>query len=74
MSELENPEMQHFTFECNHIGGYSERGVPLTSKISVQFSAKEGMVITDVIEQFETFLKACGYNLEGRYINVVDNE
>ena len=74
MSELEYPEMQHFTFECNHIGGCSERGVPLTAKISVQFSAKQGLAITDVIEQFEIFLKACGYSLEGQYINVVDNE
>lgn len=71
MSDLENPEMQHFTFECNHIGGCTERGVPITHKATIQFTAKEGMVVTDVIEQFETFLKACGYNLQDKYLNLV---
>ena len=74
MSELENPEMQHFMFECNHVGGYSERGVPLTQKVSVQFSSKEGLVVSDVIAQFEIFLKACGYGLDGKYLNLVPND
>lgn len=73
MSKLENPEMQHFTFECNHVGGCSELGIPITQKVSIQFTANEGLPVTDVVQQFETFLKACGYNLDGGYLNLVSN-
>ena len=59
MRDME-PVKQHFTFEMYSPTSYSESGVPIVDRVSVQMQGAD-LPIHDVIAKFEDFLKACGY-------------
>ena len=56
------PVKQHFTFEMYSPTSYSESGIPVVDRVSVQMQGDD-LPIHDVISKFEDFLKSCGYGL-----------
>lgn len=68
---IENPTMKHFVFECNHVNTNTESGVPLSEKVSVQFTFKQDGTLYDLLDQFEKFVKGCGYKeMDNKYIEL----
>lgn len=57
------PVKQHFTFEMYSPTSYSESGIPVVDRVSVQMQGDD-LPIHDVIAKFESFLRACGYSLQ----------
>jgi len=43
----------------------------LVSKVTIE---TEHMCLDEIIEEFENFLKGCGFSLDGRHIEVVEDE
>lgn len=64
------PHKQHFTFEMYAPTSLSESFIPINERINMQMSGND-LHIIDVIAKFEDFLKACGYSLEGKRIDIV---
>ena len=66
------PVKQHFTFEMYSPTSYSESGIPVVDRVSVQMQGDD-LPIHDVISKFEDFLKACGYGnlLERKRVEIV---
>ena len=54
------PVKQHFTFEMYSPSSYSETGIPVVDRVSVQMQGDD-LPINDVIAKFEDFLRVCGY-------------
>ena len=63
---------QHFTFEMYAPSTWSESGVPVVERVSIQMQGND-LPIHDVIGKFEDFLKACGYgaSLEGNRLDII---
>lgn len=61
----------HFTFEMYAPNSVSESGVPMMDRVNIQFSGDE-LSVTDVIAKFEDFLKASGYSLGNKYLDLVE--
>jgi len=61
--------MSKFTFICDNsydlLGG--------DSRLNVTTKEFEGETLTDVLEEFESFLRGCGYFFNGQ-LDVVENE
>lgn len=74
LSENSLPAMprEHFTFEMYSPNGFSESGVPMMERVNIQFSGQEFLPIEDVLSKVQDFLVACGYNLNGKNIDLVD--
>lgn len=66
------PVKQHFTFEMYAPATYSESGVPVVERVSLQLQG-EDLRLQDLIAQFEKFVYACGYKVNGR-IDQVEND
>lgn len=63
---------QHFTFEMYAPTSWSESGIPVVERVSIQMQGDD-LPVHDVIGKFEDFLKACGYAalLEGKRIDII---
>jgi hypothetical protein len=61
----------HFTFEMYSPNSVSESGVPIMERVNIQFSGQE-LPIEDVLAKVQDFLVSCGYNLNGKNIDLVD--
>jgi len=53
---------QHFTFEMYAPTSFTDDGVPIVERVSMQMQG-EDLSVTDVINKFNQFLRACGYNV-----------
>ncbi len=51
---------QHFTFEMYAPTSYTDNGVPIVERVSMQMQG-EDLSVDDVINKFMQFLQACGY-------------
>lgn len=59
--------MPKFKFECEHRNAWDET---LDSKVTMEFDKE---FLPDVLEQFEQFLRGCGYYFDGR-LELVEDE
>jgi hypothetical protein len=59
--------MPNFKFECEHSNAWDQT---LDSKVTMEFDKE---FLPDVIEQFEQFLRGCGYYFDGR-LELVEDE
>lgn len=58
--------MSKFTFICE------DDDVPYTGSIKTERIFKfQGVELSDIVQEFEMFLKGCGFNLNGR-LDIVD--
>lgn len=60
----------HFTFEMYSPNSVSESGVPMMERVNIQFSGQE-FTIYDVLAKVQDFLVSCGYNLNGKNVDLV---
>jgi len=65
------PHRQHFNFEMYAPTSITESGIPIVERASVHMEGND-LSLYDVIAKFEDFLKACGYSLNDKIIDLVE--
>lgn len=65
------PVNQHFSFELYAPTSCTDSGVPVVDRVSIQMQGAD-IPVGDVLAKFEQFLKACGYSLDGKIVDLVD--